>query len=215
MGIPPCPGPWAPGRRAGRIAITLISGDGSGGFSVGQDAGTGSHSTVATGSSFTWCESRRICRTARLPNYGKRLDAQFTPDSTLSPDGAGKDQPVAGLSPTLRSFRGRYPHGSSGGQRYFVGGTVVAHGPAEICAYWSLRERKLPQWRPGEAVGGLSGTLRAVSFVRKTFNWSESPREAPVSDLLLAQTRPDHSRCCCNTQALRMRNALLKHPPAR
>ena len=103
-------------------------------------------------------------------NYG-RLDAQFTPGFHLflGRNAQGKTNLLEAiyLLATLRSFRGvggthMVRQGAKG---YFVGGTVVARGPAEIRAYWSLQERKLSlNGAPVKRLADFLGTLRAVVF---------------------------------------------------
>lgn len=154
-------------------------------------------------------------------NYG-RLDAQFTPGFHLflGRNAQGKTNLLEAiyLLATLRSFRGvggthMVRQGAKG---YFVGGTVVARGPAEIRAYWSLRERKLSlNGAPVKRLADFLGTLRAVVFCSEDVQLVKgvSRVRRRFLDLLLAQTRPDYLPLLLRyTQALRMRNALLKHP---
>lgn len=154
-------------------------------------------------------------------NYG-RLDVQFTPGFHLflGRNAQGKTNLLEAiyLLATLRSFRGvggthMVRQGAKG---YFVGGTVVARGPAEIRAYWSLRERKLSlNGAPVKRLADFLGTLRAVVFCSEDVQLVKgvSRVRRRFLDLLLAQTRPDYLPLLLRyTQALRMRNALLKHP---
>ena len=121
------------------------------------------------------------------------------------------------LLATLRSFRGvggthLVRHGARG---YFVGGTVVGRAPAEIKAYWSARERKLSlNGAPVKRLADFLGTLRAVVFCSEDVQLVKGVAQVRrrFLDLLLAQTRPDYLPLLLRyTQALRMRNALLKH----
>lgn len=152
-------------------------------------------------------------------NYG-RLDAAFTPGFhlLLGRNAQGKTNLLEAvyLLATLRSFRGvggthMVRHGAKG---YFVGGSVVGRGPAEIKAYWSVGERKLSlNGTPVKRLSDFLGTLRAVVFCSEDVQLVKGLARGRrrFLDLLLAQTRPDYLPLLLRyTQALRMRNALLK-----
>jgi len=154
-------------------------------------------------------------------NYA-RLDAQFTPGFHLFLGGnaQGKTNLLEAiyLLATLRSFRGSggaqmVRHGARG---YFVGGTIVGQGTAEVKAYWSAKERKLSlNGAPVRRLADFFGTLRAVVFCSEDVQLVKgvSRIRRRFLDLLLAQTRADYLPLLLRyTQALRMRNALLKHP---
>jgi DNA replication and repair protein RecF len=154
-------------------------------------------------------------------NYG-RLDARFTPGFHLlmGRNAQGKTNLLEAvyLLATLRSFRG--VGGThlirQGAKGYFVGGTIVGRAPAEIRAYWSVGERKLTlNGAPVKRLADFLGTLRAVVFCSEDVQLVKGLARGRrrFLDLLLAQTRPDYLPLLLRyTQALRMRNALLKHP---
>ncbi|MBN8246012.1 MAG: DNA replication/repair protein RecF [Verrucomicrobia bacterium] len=152
-------------------------------------------------------------------NYG-RLDAQFPPGFHvfLGRNAQGKTNLLEAiyLLATLRSFRGAggaqmVRHGSRG---YFVGGSVVGRGVAEVKAYWSAKERQVSlNGAPVRRLSDYFGTLRAVVFCSEDVHLVKgvSRIRRRFLDLLLAQTRPEYLPLLLRyTQALRMRNALLK-----
>lgn len=153
-------------------------------------------------------------------NYG-RLDAQFTPGFHvfLGRNAQGKTNLLEAiyLLATLRSFRGAggaqmVRHGARG---YFVGGRVEGRGSSEVKAYWSAKERQVSlNGAPVRRLSDYFGTLRAVVFCSEDVHLVKgvSRIRRRFLDLLLAQTRPEYLPLLLRyTQALRMRNALLKH----
>lgn len=154
-------------------------------------------------------------------NY-PRLDAAFTPGFhvLLGQNAQGKTNILEAiyLLATLRSFRGvggaqMVRHGAKG---YFVGAAVVGASTAEIKAYWSPRERKLSlNGTPVRRLADYLGTLRAVVFCTEDLQLVKGTARVRrrFLDLLLAQTQPAYLPLLLRyTQALRNRNALLKHP---
>jgi len=151
-----------------------------------------------------------------------RLDAVFTPGFHLflGRNAQGKTNLLEAiyLLATLRSFRG-----VGGGQLiregakgYFVGATVEGRGRSEIKAYWSPRERKLSlNGAPVKRVADYLGTFRAVVFCSEDVQLIKgtAPVRRRFLDLLLAQTQPGYLNLLLRfLQALKARNALLKHP---
>lgn len=154
-------------------------------------------------------------------NY-TRLDADFAPGFhvLLGDNAQGKTNVLEAiyLLATLRSFRGvggaqMIRHEAKG---YFVGATVVSAATAEIKAYWSPRERKLSlNGTPVKRLADYLGTLRAVVFCTEDLQLVKGTSRVRrrFLDLLLSQTQPGYlSLLLRYTQALRNRNALLKHP---
>lgn len=151
-----------------------------------------------------------------------RLDAVFSPGFHLflGRNAQGKTNLLEAiyLLATLRSFRG--VGGSQmireGAKGYFVGATVEGQGRSEIKAYWSPRERKLSlNGAPVKRVADYVGTLRAVVFCSEDVQLVKgTPRSRRrFVDLLLAQTQPGYLTLLLRyLQALKARNALLKHP---
>jgi len=154
-------------------------------------------------------------------NYA-RLDAGFAPGFhlLLGNNAQGKTNLLEAiyLLATLRSFRGvggahmvRHEH-----KGYFIGATVVGQGEQEIKMYWSALERSLSL--NGQAVRRLSdylGVLRAVIFCTEDLQLIKGSGRVRrrFGDLLLSQTYPTYLPLLQRyTQALRSRNALLKHP---
>lgn len=151
-----------------------------------------------------------------------RLDADFSPGFhlLLGDNAQGKTNILEAiyLLATLRSFRGvggsqMVRHGAKG---YFVGGTVVGRTSAEVKAYWSAKERKLSlNGTPVKRLADYLGTLRAVVFCTEDLQLVKGAASIRrrFLDLLLAQTQPGYLPLLLRyTQALRNRNALLKHP---
>lgn len=151
-----------------------------------------------------------------------RMDADLEPGFhvLLGDNAQGKTNVLEAiyLLATLRSFRGvggaqMVRHGARG---YFVGATVVGQAPAEIKAYWSSRERKLTlNGTPVKRLADYLGTLRAVVFCTEDLQLVKGTSRVRrrFLDLLLSQTQPGYLALLLRyTQALRNRNALLKHP---
>jgi DNA replication and repair protein RecF len=151
-----------------------------------------------------------------------RLDAEFAPGChvLLGNNAQGKTNILEAiyLMATLRSFRGvggaqMVRHGAKG---YFVGGTVVGQGTAEIKAYWSPKERKLSlNERPVRKLAEYLGVLRAVAFCTEDLGLVKGSARSRrrFLDLLLAQTAPGYLALLLRyTSALKARNALLKNP---
>lgn len=154
-------------------------------------------------------------------NYA-RLDADFSPGFhvLLGDNAQGKTNVLEAiyLLATLRSFRGvggtqMVRHDAKG---YFVGATVVGPTTSEIKAYWSSRERKLSlNGTPVKRLADYLGTLRAVVFCTEDLQLVKGTSRVRrrFLDLLLSQTQPGYLPLLLRyTQALRNRNALLKHP---
>jgi DNA replication and repair protein RecF len=154
-------------------------------------------------------------------NYA-RMDADFAPGFHLflGDNAQGKTNIIEAiyLMATLRSFRGvggaqMVRHGQKG---YFVGGTVVGQGSHEIKMYWSSKERSLSlDGRPVRKLIEYLGTLRTVVFCTEDLLLIKGPGRGRrrFMDLLLSQTQPSYLPLLQRyTQALRSRNALLKHP---
>ncbi len=103
-------------------------------------------------------------------------------------------------------------HGARG---YFVGATIEGTGQHVVKAYWSSRERKLSlDERPIRRLADYFGTLRSVVFCTEDLLLVKGAAKARrrFMDLLLAQTQPGYLALLLRyTQALRSRNALLKH----
>jgi DNA replication and repair protein RecF len=154
-------------------------------------------------------------------NYA-RLDADFAPGIhlLLGDNAQGKTNLLEAiyLLATLRSFRGvggahmvRHEH-----KGYFVGATIVGQGEQEIKMYWSPLARSLSL--NGQAVRRLTdylGVLRAVVFCTEDLQLIKGSARIRrrFGDLLLSQTYPMYLPLLQRyTQALRSRNALLKHP---
>ena len=122
------------------------------------------------------------------------------------------------LLATLRSFRG------VGGAQlvrqeatgYFIGATIVAQEPSEVKMYWSTKERRLSRnGTPVKRLADYWGTLRAVVFCSEDLALVKGTARGRrrFLDLLLAQTSAGYLDTLLRyTQALRSRNALLKHP---
>jgi len=120
------------------------------------------------------------------------------------------------LMATLRSFRGV---GSAqlirqGAKGYFVGGTVVAQGQAEIKMYWSAAERSISlNGQPVKKITSYLGTLRTVVFCTEDLQLIKGTGRVRrrFLDLLLSQTQPGYLTLLQRyAHALRSRNALLK-----
>ncbi len=150
------------------------------------------------------------------------MDAEFTPGFHvfLGDNAQGKTNLLESiyLLATLRSFRGvgggqMIRHGAPG---YFVGGTVVGERPADIRAWWSLRERRLTaNGTPVRRLGDYLGLLRAVVFCTEDLQLIRGPGKGRrrFLDLLLSQTDSGYLPILLRyTQALKARNALLKQP---
>lgn len=123
------------------------------------------------------------------------------------------------LLATLRSFRGvgsaqMVRHGQKG---YFVGGKVVGQGEHEIKMYWSGTERKLTlDTMPVRRLSDYLGVIRAVVFCTEDLNLIKGTARMRrrFLDLLLTQTHPVYLPLLQRySQAVRSRNALLKHYP--
>ena len=154
-------------------------------------------------------------------NY-ERLDASFGPGFHLlsGRNAQGKTNLLEAiyLLATLRSFRGAggaqmVRHGAKG---YFVGGRIVGTGTAEVKTYWSPGERRLTlNGAPVRRVADYMGTLRAVVFCAEDVQLIKGLARVRrrFLDLLLVQSRPEYLPLLLRyTQALRLRNALLKRP---
>ena len=154
-------------------------------------------------------------------NYS-RLDAEFAPGFHvfLGDNAQGKTNLLEAiyLLATLRSFRGvggaqMIRHGAPG---YFVGGSVVGSQAAEIKAWWSPKERKLSlNGTPVRRLNDYLGVLRAVVFCTEDLQLIRGSGRVRrrFLDLLLSQTDPAYLPILLRyTQALKSRNALLKHP---
>jgi DNA replication and repair protein RecF len=154
-------------------------------------------------------------------NY-TRLDVDFAPGFhlLLGDNAQGKTNILEAiyLIATLRSFRGAggaqmIRHGQKG---YFVGGKVVGQGEHDIKMYWSSRERSLSlDARPVRKLTDYLGVLRTVVFCTEDLQLIKGVARARrrFLDLLLSQTYPAYLPLLQRyTQALRSRNALLKHP---
>ena len=152
-------------------------------------------------------------------NYA-RLDVDFAPGFhlLLGDNAQGKTNILEAiyLMATLRSFRGV---GSAqlirqGAKGYFVGGSVVGQGQAEIKMYWSALERSLSL--NGQSVKKLSdylGTLRTVVFCTEDLMLIKGTGRVRrrFLDLLLSQTQPGYLTLLQRyAHTLRSRNALLK-----
>jgi DNA replication and repair protein RecF len=155
-------------------------------------------------------------------NYA-RLDVAFTPGFhvLLGNNAQGKTNVLEAiyLMATLRSFRGvggaqMIRHGQKG---YFVGGTAVGQTTHDIKIYWSLRERKLSlDSQPVRRLADYLGVLRVVVFCTEDLQLVKGTGRARrrFLDLLLTQTEPGYLAVLQRyAQALRSRNALLKHYP--
>ena len=153
-------------------------------------------------------------------NYA-RLDADFAPGFHLLLGGnaQGKTNILEAiyLLATLRSFRGvggaqMIRHGAKG---YFIGAKVVGQGEREIKMYWSAAERKLTlDAQPVRKLTDYLGALRAVVFCTEDLLLVKGPARARrrFLDLLLSQTQSGYLPLLQRyAQALRSRNALLKH----
>ncbi len=169
---------------------------------------------------------RRPVHLARLRlrdfrNYS-RMDAEFGPGFHvfLGDNAQGKTNLLEAiyLLATLRSFRGvggaqMIRHGAPG---YFVGGSIVGSQPAEIKAWWSPKERKLSlNGTPVRRLSDYLGVLRAVVFCTEDLQLIRGSGRVRrrFLDLLLSQTDPAYLPVLLRyTQALKARNALLKHP---
>ncbi|MFM2294149.1 MAG: hypothetical protein RLZZ350_562 [Verrucomicrobiota bacterium] len=154
-------------------------------------------------------------------NYA-RLDAVFAPGFhlLLGDNAQGKTNILEAiyLMATLRSFRGvggaqMIRHGAKG---YFIGGKIVGGQTArEIKMYWAANERKLSlDAQPVKKLGDFLGTLRAVIFCTEDLQLIKGAARGRrrFLDLLLTQTHPAYLPLLQRyAQALRARNALLKH----
>ena len=153
-------------------------------------------------------------------NYA-RLDMAFGPGFhvLLGDNAQGKTNLLEALYllATLRSFRGvggaqMVREGQKG---YFVGATVVGTAKNEIKIYWSQAERKLSlDARPVRRLTDFFGTVRAVVFCTEDLQLVKGSARVRrrFLDLLLAQTEPAYLPTLQRyTQALRSRNALLRH----
>ncbi len=121
------------------------------------------------------------------------------------------------LIATLRSFRGvgsaqMVRHGQKG---YFVGSKIVGQGEHETKMYWSAAERNLSlDGRPVRKLSEYLGTLRTVVFCTEDLQLVKGAGRVRrrFLDLLLTQTFPTYLPLLQRyAQALRSRNALLKH----
>src|SRR2546428_8413166 len=154
-------------------------------------------------------------------NYA-RLDVDFAPGFhlLLGDNAQGKTNVLEAiyLMATLRSFRGvggaqMVRHGQKG---YFVGGRVVADGEREVKINWSGSNRKLSL--EGQTVRKLTeylGAVRVVVFCSEDVQLVKGAARGRrrFLDLLLSQTYPAYLPLLQRyAQALRSRNALLKHP---
>jgi DNA replication and repair protein RecF len=152
-------------------------------------------------------------------NYA-RLDVDFAPGFhlLLGDNAQGKTNILEAiyLMATLRSFRGV---GSAqlvrqGARGYFVGGTVVGQGRAEIKMYWSAAERNLSlNGQPVRKISDYLGTLRTVVFCTEDLQLVKGTGRVRrrFLDLLLSQTQPGYLALLQRyAHALRSRNALLK-----
>jgi DNA replication and repair protein RecF len=152
-------------------------------------------------------------------NYA-RLDVDFAPGFhlLLGDNAQGKTNILEAiyLMATLRSFRGV---GSAqmirqGAKGYFVGGTVVGQGQADIKMYWSAAERSLSlNSQPVKKLSDYLGTLRTVVFCTEDLQLIKGTGRGRrrFLDLLLSQTQPGYlSLLQRYAHALRARNALLK-----
>lgn len=153
-------------------------------------------------------------------NYA-RLDADLAPGFhlLLGDNAQGKTNILEAiyLMATLRSFRGvggaqMIRHGQKG---YFVGGKIVGQGEHESKIYWSARERSLSlDGRPVRKLTDYLGVLRTVVFCTEDLLLVKGPARARrrFLDLLLLQTHSSYLPMLQRyAQALRSRNALLKH----
>jgi DNA replication and repair protein RecF len=153
-------------------------------------------------------------------NYA-RLDADFAPGFhlLLGCNAQGKTNILEAiyLMATLRSFRGvggaqMIRHGQQG---YFAGGRVVGRDAREIKMFWSPRERKISlDNQPVRKLGDYLGVLRAVVFCTEDLQLVKgtSRIRRRFLDLLLTQTHATYLPLLQRyAQALRSRNALLKH----
>jgi DNA replication and repair protein RecF len=160
-------------------------------------------------------------RLREFRNYA-RLDADFAPGIhlLLGNNAQGKTNILEAiyLMATLRSFRGvggthMVRHGQAG---YFVGGQVVAQGAHDIKIYWSSRQRSLTlDGQPVRRLAEYLGVVRTVVFCTEDLQLVKGVSRARrrFLDLLLSQTYPTYLPLLQRyTQALRSRNALLKHP---
>ena len=149
------------------------------------------------------------------------MDAEFAPGFHvfLGDNAQGKTNLLEAiyLLATLRSFRGvggaqMIRHGAPG---YFVGGSVVGSRAAEIKAWWSPKERKLSlNGTPVRRLNDYLGVLRAVVFCTEDLQLIRGSGRGRrrFLDLLLSQTDPAYLPILLRyTQALKSRNALLKH----
>ncbi|HAM71335.1 MAG TPA: DNA replication/repair protein RecF, partial [Verrucomicrobiales bacterium] len=153
-------------------------------------------------------------------NY-PRLDVDFAPGFhvLLGDNAQGKTNILEAiyLMATLRSFRGvggaqMVRHGQKG---YFVGGRAVGTGEHTIKLYWSSTERKLSlDDQPVRRLGDFLGTLRVVVFCTEDLQLVKGTGRVRrrFIDLLLSQTHASYLPLLQRyAQALRSRNALLKH----
>src|SRR5215472_2987750 len=154
-------------------------------------------------------------------NYA-RLDVDLAPGFhlLLGNNALGKTNILEAiyLISTLRSFRGvgsaqMVRHGQKG---YFIGSRILSQGEHETKMYWSTRERSLSlDSRPVRKLTDYLGVLRTVVFCTEDLLLIKGPGRARrrFMDLLLSQTSPIYLPLLQRyTQALRSRNALLKHP---
>lgn len=153
-------------------------------------------------------------------NY-PRLDVDFAPGFhlLLGDNGQGKTNILEAiyLLSTLRSFRGVgnaqiVRHGQSG---FFAGANIVADGEREVKMYWSAKERKLSlDGQPVRKLSDYWGTLKTVVFCAEDLQLIKGLGRARrrFLDFLLAQTHAGYLALLQRyTQALRSRNAMLKH----
>lgn len=153
-------------------------------------------------------------------NYA-RLDVDFPSgfQVLLGDNAQGKTNILEAiyLMATLRSFRGvgsaqMVRHGHKG---YFVGGQVVAADTREIKIYWSPTERQLTlDGQPVRRLTDYLGVLRVVVFCTEDLQLIKGSGRCRrrFLDLLLSQTHPGYLPLLQRyAQALRSRNALLKH----
>ena len=156
-------------------------------------------------------------------NY-ERLDAEFGTGFhlLLGQNAQGKTNILEAiyLLATLRSFRGvggaqMIRHRQKG---YFVGATVVGHGPREIKLYWSPRERRVAlDGQPVRRLVDYLGVIRVVVFCTEDLQLVKGPgsRRRRYLDLLLSQSGNAYLPLLQRyLQALRSRNALLRQRSA-
>jgi DNA replication and repair protein RecF len=151
----------------------------------------------------------------------RRLEAAFEPGFhvLLGCNAQGKTNLLEAvyLLATLRSFRGV---GSAQIVRnrqkaFFAGGLALGQAESDIRYYWSAAQRKLTvNEKPMRRVADYLGTLRTVVFCSEDALLVNGPAKSRrrFMDLLLTQTQPGYLELLHRyTEALRSRNALLRH----